>query len=164
MWYLNIYTKTGETDQVLLKVTFFVFFLHIILENQKGVSSKPREIDSEVGKYKKQSRRKEHILKPDRKIKMKKLCQIIIWHREKQREQNTEAKCKAYEVDMRNWIQKRVREIYKLARARENKSRDIDNIRCIKSEDNRLLVRAFDIKKGERTIFTNYIMKTQFDA
>lgn len=65
---------------------------------------------------------------------------------------------------MRNWIQKRVREIYKLARARENKSRDIDNIRCIKSEDNRLLVRAFDIKKGERTIFTNYIMKTQFDA
>lgn len=67
-------------------------------------------------------------------------------------------------VDMRNWIQKRVREIYKLARVRENKSRDIDNIRCIKSEDNRLLVRAFDIKKGERTIFTNYIMKTQFDA
>lgn len=65
---------------------------------------------------------------------------------------------------MRNWIQKRVREIYKLARVRENKSRDIDNIRCIKSEDNRLLVRAFDIKKGERTIFTNYIMKTQFDA
>lgn len=53
----------------------------------------------------------------------------------------------AYESSIRNWIQKeRERDIY-LAQIREEKSKDLGNIRCVKSEDNRILVREDEMKE-----------------
>ena len=38
--------------------------------------------------------------------------------------------------------------IYKLARIRDRKCRDLDHVRCIKNEDQRVLVKDEDIKEG----------------
>lgn len=45
------------------------------------------------------------------------------------------------------------RDIYKLARVREKKIRDLGNIKCIKSEDNIILVREDEIKESWKNYF-----------
>ena len=43
--------------------------------------------------------------------------------------------------------------IYKLAKIRDRKCRDLDNVRCIKSEDQRVLVKDEEIKERWRSYF-----------
>lgn len=57
------------------------------------------------------------------------------------------AKAKAYK-DLYNKLETREWEIFKLVRMRERKSRDLDHARCIKSEDQKVLV-----KDNENNIF-----------
>lgn len=45
------------------------------------------------------------------------------------------------------------KDIYKLARVREKKRRDLGNIKCIKSEDNIILVREDEIKESWKNYF-----------
>lgn len=51
------------------------------LENTKGIGFKSNKARGRVRKYKKQLERSAHILKPDKRIKMEKLFQNIIWKR-----------------------------------------------------------------------------------
>ena len=43
--------------------------------------------------------------------------------------------------------------VYKLARIRDRKCRDLDHVRCIKSEDQRVLVKDEEIKERWRSYF-----------
>ena len=60
----------------------------------------------------------------------------------------SDAKCKAYD-DLYNRLGTRGgREGYfKLAKIREKKSRDLDHVKCIKNNDQKVLVKDNDIKK-----------------
>lgn len=66
-----------------------------------------------------------------------------------------------YLIHMKVYIRKLdAKDIHKLARVREKKSRDLGNIRCIKSVDNKLLLEKMRLKKCGRITFINYIMKS----
>jgi len=44
--------------------------------------------------------------------------------------------------------------VFKLARARENKIRDLGNVRCIKGEDGKVSVKATKIRERWRSYFS----------
>jgi hypothetical protein len=45
------------------------------------------------------------------------------------------------------------RKLYKLAKVRERKSRDLEQVRCIKDEEGKVLVKEVDIKKKMAVVF-----------
>jgi len=47
----------------------------------------------------------------------------------------------------RSWTPKRLKRIYKIARIRERKTRDLCTVRCVKDEDQNVLVRDKEIKE-----------------
>ena len=54
---------------------------------------------------------------------------------------------------MRNLIQKMEKDIFRLAKVREQKSRDLTNVKCIKDKDGNVLVASEDIKSRWRQYF-----------
>ena len=50
------------------------------------------------------------------------------------------------------------KEIYRIARIRERKTRDLCTMRCVKDEDQKVLVRDEESKKDGESIFTNCLM------
>lgn len=66
----------------------------------------------------------------------------------------SEASFNAYESSYKKLDTKEgEKNIYKLARTREKKSRDLGNVRCNKSEDNRVLIIENDIKESWKNYF-----------
>lgn len=66
----------------------------------------------------------------------------------------SEAKHKAYDDLYRKLgTREGEKDVYKLARMRERKSRDLDHVRCIKSDDQRVLVKDDEIKERWRGDF-----------
>ena len=45
------------------------------------------------------------------------------------------------------------KDIYKIAKMRERKTRDFTQVKCIKSEDSRILVKDDEIKERQRVYF-----------
>ena len=66
----------------------------------------------------------------------------------------SEAKSKAFDDLYRKLgTREGEKDIYKLAKQRDKKSKDLDHIRCIKDEDQRVLVKDHEIKGRWRTYF-----------
>ena len=53
----------------------------------------------------------------------------------------------------RNWTPKRLKSIYIIARRRERKTRDLCTMRCVKDENQKVLIRDEKIKKRWREYF-----------
>ncbi|KAJ1299141.1 hypothetical protein BS78_01G509100 [Paspalum vaginatum] len=67
----------------------------------------------------------------------------------------SEAKGRAYEGLYQRLSTKGEREVYKMARFRERKTRDLNQVKCIKDEMDQLLVKGEDIKHRWREYFDN---------
>ena len=69
----------------------------------------------------------------------------------------SDAKLKAYDnlyngLGTREWKN----DVFKLAKMRERKSRDLDHAKCIKSNDQKALVKDNDIKEGGGNILAKF--------
>ena len=71
--------------------------------------------------------------------------------------QNARAKVykKVYEKLNTKMVKK---DIYRITRTRERKTRDLCIVRCVKNEDHKVLLRDEEIKKDEESILTNCSM------
>lgn len=49
--------------------------------------------------------------------------------------------------------------LYKLARIRDMKCRDLEHVRCIKSEDTHILIKDKEITKGWQSYFKKLLMR-----
>lgn len=65
------------------------------------------------------------------------------------------AKAKAYK-DLYNKLETREWDIFELVRMRERKSTDLDHGRCIKSEDQKVLVKNNDLKERWKKYFNKF--------
>ena len=61
---------------------------------------------------------------------------------------------KCIEKCVRSWTSKRLKkDIYRIARIRERKTKDLCTVRCVKDEDQKVLVRDEEIKERWRDYF-----------
>jgi len=66
---------------------------------------------------------------------------------------------KEVEKDMWSWGTKEVeKNIYRIARIRERKTKHLCTVRCVKDEDQKVLVRDEKLKKDGESILTNCSM------
>jgi hypothetical protein len=71
----------------------------------------------------------------------------------------SEAKGRAYDDPYRRLNTKEEeKDVYKMARIRERKTKDLNQVKCIKDEMDQLLVKGQDIKQSSRGILTIFSM------
>ena len=78
---------------------------------------------------------------------------IIKWRRGKQKRLSKRLNVRLMRNYIASWGQRIEKNIYKLAKTSEMKTRDLNGAKCIKYEDQRVLVKEWEIKERWKSYF-----------